>query len=339
MRRKSIQLILLFTIVTMPLFGEYWQQYVEYNMDVYFDSEQKTLEATSDLLYVNHSPDTLDQILMHLYPNAFNEGTIAEEVWGEYGQSFNDDKDWTGISIQKMVSDSIDLAFDIRDDTILEITLNEQLFPGDTLLFTLDWLSIIHPLIGRGGWEENQFDFTQWYPKFVVFDENGWHDDPFGDWGEFYGEFGKYTVNLDLPESQIVAATGIVIDGDPGWDSVRVDTSQAWEDWVEEFKEGRDTYLADLDSTARRQVSFQAENVHDFAWICSPDFVYEHGQWNGIDVHAVFTTEVGESWTKDMVRWGERSLEWLSGKFGMYTWPQMTLAFWRLLIIMAVQQL
>ncbi|MBC8376842.1 MAG: M1 family metallopeptidase [FCB group bacterium] len=326
MRHKSIQLILFSALFAMPLIGEYWQQYVEYKMDIYLDSEEKTLEATSNLLYVNHSPDTLDQILMHLYPNAFNEGTIAEEVWGGYGQSFNDDKDWTGIRIQKMVSDSIDLAFDIRDDTILEITLNEQLFPGDTLVFTLDWLSIIHPLIGRGGWEENQFDFTQWYPKFVVYDENGWHDDPFGDWGEFYGEFGKYTVNLDLPEAQIVAATGIVIDGDPGWDSVRVDTSLAWEDWVEEFREGRDAYLTDLDSTARRQVSFQAENVHDFAWICSQDFVYEHGQWNGIDVHAVFPTEVGESWTKDMVKWGERSLEWLSGKFGMYTWPQITLA-------------
>ena len=326
MRHKSVQLLILFTLFTMPLIGEYWQQYVEYDMDIYLDSDQKTLTATSDLLYVNHSPDTLDQILMHLYPNAFNEGTIAKQVWSDYGQSFDVEKGWTGIRIQKAVSDSIHLAFDIRDDTILDITLNEKLSPGDTIHISMDWISIVHPLIGRGGWEEDQFDFTQWYPKFVVYDENGWHDDPFGDWGEFHGEFGKYTVNLDVPTSQIVAATGVVIDGDPGWDAVRVDTSQSWQEWVEKFSEEREAYLGDLDSTNRRQVSFQAENVHDFAWICSPEFVYEHGQWNGIDVHAIFTTEVGESWSKDMVKWGERSLEWLSGKFGMFTWPQITLA-------------
>ncbi len=325
MRRKSIQLILFLAVLTVPLLGEYWQQYVEYNMDIYLDSEQKTLKATSELLYVNHSPDTLDQILMHLYPNAFNTGTIAEQVWSGYGQSFDDEKGWTGIRIQKAASDSVDFSFLIRDDTILEIELNQHLIPGDTLVFNLDWLFIIHPHIDRAGWEANQFDFAQWYPKFVVYDEHGWHDDPFGDWGEFYGEFGKYIVNLNVPAAQIVASTGVVIDGDPGWDSVRVDTSQVWEDWVETFKEKRDTYLTDMDSTERRQVSFLAENVHDFAWSCSQDYVYEHGMWNGIDVHVFFDLEGGEDWTKDVVRWGQNSLEWLSGKFGMYTWPQITL--------------
>jgi hypothetical protein len=309
----------------VPLMSQYWQQWVEYDMDVYLDSDQKTLTAASELLYVNHSPDTLNQILMHLYNNAFNEGTIAEQVWADYGQTFEVEKDWSGIRVQKAVSDSLALAFDIRDDTILDITLNQNLFPGDTLTLQLDWVSIIHPLIGRAGWKAQQFDFTQWYPKFVVYDENGWHDDPFGDWGEFYGEFGKFTVHLDVPAGQVVAATGVVIDGDPGWDAVTVDTSRIWQEWVKEFRTERGEYLTDLDSSDRREVSFLAENVHDFAWVCSPDFVYEHGQWNGIHVHTLFTTQVGAHWTKDMVKWGERSLEWLSGKFGMYTWPQISL--------------
>ena len=325
MRCKSIQLILILVVLGTPLFGEYWQQYVEYNMDIYFDAEEKTLKATSELLYINHSPDTLDQILMHLYPNAFNTGTIAEEVWNGYGQPLDDKKGWTGITVQKAVSDSLELSFLIRDDTILEIELYQHLNPGDTLVFNLDWLLLIHPHIDRAGWEDDQFDFAQWYPKFVVYDEHGWHDDPFGDWGEFYGEFGKYTVNLDVPATQIVAATGVVIHGDPGWDSVRVDTSIVWEDWVKAFLLDRDVYLADLDSTKRREVSFLAENVHDFAWSCSQDYVYEHGQWNGIDVHVLFRTEEGEDWTKDVVRWGQNSLEWLSGKFGEYTWPQITI--------------
>lgn len=326
MANKFRMLTFLSMLFTIPLMGQYWQQWVEYDMDVYLDVDQKTLQASSNLSYVNNSPDSLDRILMHLYHNAFNQGTIAQSVWEAYGQPFDLEKGWTGIRIQKAVSDSLELAFTIRDDTILDIVLNKPLLPGDTLSFNLDWTSMIHPYFDRSGWKAQQFDFTQWYPKFVVYDENGWHDDPFGDWGEFYGEFGKFSVNLDVPANQIVAATGIVTEGDPGWEAVTVDTSKLWEDWVDAFRIAREDYLADLDSTERRQVRFLAENVHDFTWICSPDFVYEHGEWNGIDVHAVFTPEVGKKWTKDVVRWGQNSLEWLSGKFGMYAWPQITIA-------------
>ncbi len=312
-------------LVASPLFGQYWQQDVEYGMDVYLDADAKTLTGKSDLLYVNNSPDSLDQILMHLYHNAFNEGTIAADVWANYGGAFDLEKGITGISITQAMADSVSMDYLIRDDTILEITLNQILAPHDTLHFVLDWTSKIHPHIDRSGWRGQQFDFSQWYPKFVVYDENGWHDDPFGDWGEFYGEFGNFTVNLNLPFDQVVGASGVVIDGDPGWSAVSVDTSVAWDAWLETFKKDRADSLMNTDSTARRTVTFLAENVHDFAWLCSPDFVYEHGKWDGVDVHALFTTKVGDAWTKSVVEDGVSAIRWLSEKFGHYPWPQMTI--------------
>jgi len=322
----SMQLIISLLTFTGSLYGQYWQQYVEYDMAVVLDTGEKTLTARSELIYVNHSPDTLHHVLMHLYDNAFNEGTIAQQVQGGRNDTYIKAKSWTGIRIKAAVADSLPLTFVIRDDTILDITLNRSLFPGDTLHFRLDWTSLIHPHLGRSGYEEQQFDFAQWYPKFVVYDENGWHDDPFGGWGEFYGEFGNFTVSLDVPAGQIVGATGVVNSGDPGWTAVSVDTSRAWDEWVKEFSEDREAYLINLDSTSRRKVTFVAENVHDFAWLCSPDFVYEHGQWNGIDVNVLFTTRVGEKWTRAVVKHGISALSWLSKKFGPYPWPQMTIS-------------
>ena len=322
--RTVFYFILISLLMPGSLIAEYWQQYVEYEMDIFLDEDKKILEANSNLLYVNHSPDALDQVLMQLYPNAFNAGTIAEEVWAFYEDSFPADKGWTGIKINRVKSDSVDFEFEIRDDTILDIKLAHLLQPGDSIQFSLDWTSLIHPHIDRSGWKKRQFDFAQWYPKFVVYDENGWHDDPFGDWGEFYGEFGNFRVNFDVPLDMIVASSGVVVDGDPGWDAVTVDTSLAWEKWLIDFKVERAELLAGQDIFARRQVSFVAENVHDFAWVCSPDFVYEHSSWDGIDVHSIFSTDVGAVWTKDVARHGAAALEWLSEKFGYYPWPQMT---------------
>ncbi|NQV15778.1 M1 family metallopeptidase [bacterium] len=321
----TIRLIITFILMTCSLTAQYWQQYVEYEMEVVLDAEAKTLTARSDLLYVNHSPDSLDHVSMHLYPNAFNAGTIAEEVWAEYGEPIPSDKGWTGIKIAGVLSDSLNMEFIIRDDSILDILLNRMLAPGDSLYFSLDWTSIIHPHIDRSGWKDQQFDFAQWYPKFVVYDENGWHDDPFGDWGEFYGEFGNFTVHLDVPADQIIGATGVVVSGDPGWSEVAVDTSQSWSKWLEKFEEERAADLSAQDTSARRRVSFYAENVHDFAWTCSPDFVYEHASWEGIDVHSLFTIDVGETWTKDVAEDGVASIRWLSEKFGLYPWPQITI--------------
>ncbi len=324
MRKTVFRSVLAIFLMANPVLGNYWQQWVEYDMDVFLDAEAKTLTASSSLIYVNNSPDTLAQMLIHLFPNAYNEGTIAQEVWGRYGQTFGQEKGWTGIQIQSATIDSLELNFKIRDDTILDIELSQPLCPGDTLVLSLKWETKIHPFLDRSGWKSQQFDFAQWYPKFVVYDQNGWHDDPFGDWGEFYGEIGNYTVHLDIPMDQIVCATGVVIAGDPGWREVAVDTSMSWLEWVEAFREDRGAYLAELDSSARRKISFHAENVHDFAWLCSQDFVYEHGKWNGIDIHVLFTSQVGEAWTKKVVAHGISAVKWLSEKFGTYPWPQMT---------------
>lgn len=326
MKLIRVNIALIIALWSTTALGQYWQQYVEYEMDVFLNEPEKTLTASSDLLYVNHSPDTLDRMIMHLYHNAFNHGTIAEEVWQDYyGYAFEGEKDWTGIRIQGVHHDSIALAFQIRDDTILEIALNEDLLPGDTLRFDLDWTHNIHEHLDRSGYKGRQFDFAQWYPKFVVYDENGWHDDPFGDSGEFYGEFGKFTVHLDVPASHIIGATGTVLSGDPGWSEVLADTSQEWDEWQPVFKEERTAALDELDSTARRQVSFVAQHVHDFAWNSSPNFVYEHRSWDGIDVHALYDLDRGKKWFKNEARYGVSSLKWLSEKFGGYPYPQVTI--------------
>ena len=133
-RARSCLVQIILVLLANTALGQYWQQYVEYDMDVYLDESTKTLRAQSDLLYVNHSPDTLDRMLMHLYHNAFNIGTIAAEVWKEdYGEAFDHEKPWTGISIESARQDSLELDFLIRDDTILEIALQRPVAPGDSL--------------------------------------------------------------------------------------------------------------------------------------------------------------------------------------------------------------
>ena len=311
--------------------AEYWQQFVRYRMDVKLDTAAHTISGHSTIKYVNHSPDILDRIHINLYANSFQEGTVKHrEYLAGLGRASRGTKfkkgmdpylsqyDITNFTINQ---NDVALADSFRiDDTILTSKLAMALASGDSLVIELDWVHHVGEFAERAGRIGEQYNFAHWYPKMVVYDENGWFDEPFHAEGEFYGEFGTFDVTMDVPKGYIIGATGVVSKGDPGWEEVRVDTSQQFSDWLKEFKKNRREY----DSTERRVVSFHAENVHDFAWVTTPNFLYESGEWNGVAVHALFNQKNGKKWTQKAVARTERAIQWLSTQFGMYPYPQVT---------------
>jgi len=319
----SAFILLLLLSISLSAEDVYWQQWVHYGMEVSLDTAEHSLSGTSNITYVNKSPDSLHRIYMHLYPNAFQVGSVKYREYqrGHYNGGISEDKP-SFIRIDRFDIKNGDTTVPIEvkiDDTILEAELPSPLSPGDTLTFELDWVHQVREHNDRAGYKDDQYDFAQWYPKMVVYDKHGWQNIPFHAIGEFYGEFGTYDVKIDVPGGYIVGASGVVTDGDPGWSAVAVDTSIELDEWLESREEST------TDSAVRRLVTFHAEQVHDFAWITSPNFLYESGEWNGIDIHVLYDSEKGRDWTKEVVKRGERVLEWLTTKFGEYPYPQVTI--------------
>ena len=326
------------TLYADPLDG-YWQQKVDYDMEISLIDTAQQLTGFSKIRYTNNSPDSLDRIYMHLYPNAFQlESVKYREYIGNAGREsrakyFKDRLD--GFTSKIDVHDfsvalpkegaswihKIPILDEYKiDDTILEATLLKKLAPGKTVRIDLNWTHHVGEMVERAGYYEGQYNMAQWYPKMAVYDQEGWHADVFHAEGEFYGEFGNFEVKFDLPKAFIIGASGIVTNGDPGWNSVKVDTSIDFEVWVDMY----DSTYVEPDSTERRTVTFFAENVHDFAWVASKNFLYEGGQHEDIDVHVLYDKGRGEKWTKDVLERSIRAISWLEEKFGKYPYPQVT---------------
>ena len=309
----------------------YWQQFVHYTMDIELDTAKQDVKGISSIIYVNNSPDHLDRVYMHLYPNAFQEGSVKyrefNEKYGRLGRIASMLVDISPYESNIEVhlfqltgkSGSKSTQFKI-DDTILSADLPELLAPGDSLIIQMDWTHHTGEMIERAGRIGDQYNMAQWYPKLVVYDEKGWHADPFHAEGEFYGEFGTFDVTLDVPKGYVVGATGLVTEGDPGWDEVTVDTSIVFSELLETYQASK----TEPDADERRVVSFHAEQVHDFAWIASDNFLYEHGEWNGIDIHVLYNESNGEDWAKVVLERSVRALGWLSERFGTYAYPQVS---------------
>ena len=311
--------------------AKYWQQSVDYKMSVVLIDSVRQLACSSMITYKNNSPDTLRDIYMHLYPNAFQIGSVKHrEYMNDYGresraQYFKDNLEGYESSIRVRsltVSKKGDIILsDYKvDDTILHAQLKKPLLPDEEIRIDLDWSHHVGGMVERAGYVDGQYNMAQWYPKIAAYDEKGWHAEPFHAEGEFYGEFGNFDVTFELPERFIIGSSGVVVSGNPGWENVRVDTSAEFDSWFKKFEE---TYQYPEENNLRK-VRFVAEMVHDFAWVASPNFLYEHDNWNDIDVHVLYNRVNADDWSQVVRQRSVRALKWLTNNFGEYPYPQVT---------------
>ena len=307
--------IIIYTLVCLALTATraaaqedpYYQQDVHYTIKCRLDVKNHRLTGTETVMYTNNSPDTLKNFYMHLYPNAYMN---KETPFGkDYRRRFN----YTFLDLpEKYRSETRLVRFSIdgttvspsTEGTIASMILPQPLAPGDSILIDLAFDTKIRQHLGRAGYKDKHYDMAQWYPKVVVYDQDGWHPDQFMT-GEFYGEFGTYDVHITIPENYVVAATGVVQSGDPGWT----------------LNEGRRNRG---DKNTNKTIHFRAEKVHDFAWCADPDYVVEQADWNGVKVYSFYRKENRGDWRDRNMQLTLESLDWLQEKVGTYPYPQVS---------------
>ena len=283
---------------------DYFQQFVHYNINVRLDPQTRTISGTETIAYTNNSPDTLGELYIHLYPNAYkNKNTrFMRDIRRRFNYSILDvpQKYRSYLEIFNIDVDGEPTLANV-DDTVAFIPLPKPLLPGETINLELEFESKIRQHIGRAGYRGEQYDFAQWYPKIAVYDEKGWHRDEHRRPGEFYGEFGTFDVYIDLPIDYIVAATGVRTP----------------------IEAGRPTPPMAPDGTTYKTHRFHAERVHDFAWNTNPKFVTQQETWNDIEINSVFS-EDKSAWRDTTLAHAVRATQWLSEKVGLYPYPQVT---------------
>jgi hypothetical protein len=290
----------------------YFQQFVHYTIRTRLDTKNHKLTGTETILYKNNSPDTLQVFYLHLYPNAYKSknSPLMKDFRRRFNYTFMDiPKKYRGsLDISNVTIDGVSVTPEI-DYTIAKIDLPAPLAPGDSMTVSLEFDEKIRRHAGRAGYRGNHYDLAQWYPKVVVYDDEGFHPDPFRT-GEFYGEFGKFDVYMDVPDNYVVAATGVVEEGDPGWSLNPVG--------------GKGSRDAKKDGdTAYKTVHFAADNVHDFAWNADPNFAVQDTAWNDIEIRSFFNKN-NKAWKDTTLAHGIRAVEWLSEKVGLYPYPQVS---------------
>jgi len=241
-------LLILTALLTgrLPARAQRWQQQVNYSIDASLTDSTHSLDGRVRIAYINHSPDTLSFIWIRCWPNAFkNDRTAFSEQLIQNGRT---DFYFSGKSRKGYLNH---LEFRVNGQLasvedhpsyidVIRVILPTPLPPGDSATLTTPFHVQLPDNFSGSGYRQGIYEVTNWYPKPAVYDEFGWHPDPYLEKGGSYNEFGNFDVHITVPPNFVVDATGRP------------------------------------QNPAATTLSFHQNNISDFAWFASSRFHSAH---------------------------------------------------------------
>lgn len=312
---KQTALTLIFAFLINIMNAQYWQQKVNYTMEVELDPSTAQYEGRQKLVYTNNSPEALHKVFYHLYFNAFKPGSemaIRLKNAADRNRRFKVDLDTLSLQqqgflkVNRLTQDGIEVSV-VDSETILEVLLNKPLLPGESTVFELDFKGQVPDVIRRAGKNSSEgvaFSMAQWYPKMAEYDREGWNTDPYTG-REFHGVWGDFDVKITLDKAYTVAASGYLQNAE--------DIGKGYSDRKRsKSKNGQITW------------HYIAPNVHDFTWAADPDYIHDtYPGPNGVTLHFFYKNdpEIIENWKKLQADTA-KMMAYYNTKIGPYPYKQ-----------------
>ena len=279
--------------------ADYYQQKVDYVMDLELDDTNTKLYGEETIKYTNNSPDALSYLWVQLDQNIRKKDAPALE------------KNGSGVSpisqVGGFVSTHMDEPFDggfnidwVKDVngqalshkinmTMMRIDLPQPILSGQQYTFKIKWWYNINNHVdkrGRSGYEffpkdgNRAYVIAQFFPRMCVYNNvEGWQNYQFWGNGEFALEFGDYEVNLTVPSDHIVDATGVLQNPKEVLNKTEYkryrDAETSFDTPVIIVNQEEATAKESAFSEKKSTWKFMAQNVRDFAFATSRKFIWE----------------------------------------------------------------
>lgn len=320
MRLLIISIILLISSTSVLSQGVYWQQEVAYEMEIDMNVETNQFDGTQKLKYTNNSPDTLNKVFYHLYFNAFQpksmmdvrSRTIEDPDRRVGSRIFNLSQEEIGYQeLEQLKQDGKKVNYEVSG-TILEVTLNNPIYPGKSSTFEMKFNAQVPLQVRRSGRDNEEgvrYSMTQWYPKMVEYDFQGWHANPYVG-REFHGVWGSFDVKIKIDKNYMLGGTG-------------------------DLKNANEVGFGYQDDPTKELINneekitwhFNAPMVHDFAWVADTAFTHTKAKLNnGTTLHFLYQADSNSTYWDSLPKYAVQIFELMNRNFGEYPYKQYTVA-------------
>ncbi len=298
----------------------YWQQHVDYTMEVDMNVDNYQYTGTQTLVYSNNSPDTLTRVYYHLYFNAFQPGSEMDirlqTINDGDNRMLSDGKSRIAslapeeqgyLHAVSLLQDGSPVRF-TEEETILVVDLNSPIPPGGTSTLAMEFKGQVPVQIRRSGRNSKEgvaLSMSQWYPKMAEYDFEGWHSNPYIA-REFHGVWGDFDVKITIDKNYTIGGTGYLQNPQ--------EIGHGYEEPGTKVKQKGKTLTW----------HFKAPMVHDFMWGADPEYVHDTVKMtNGPDLHFFYKDkpEIEDNW-KNLQAKTVAAMEFFNKNVGKYPYEQ-----------------
>lgn len=278
---------------------DYYQQQVDYKMDIELDDENTKLFGNETITYTNNSPDALPYLWVQLDQNIRNENDMegAKNPSGapsfkrveSFVDEFTSEKFVGGFNIEQVKDATGRPLRHTINQTMMRVDLPTPLASGAKFTFSIKWWYKINNHVtdrARSGYEyfpeddNRAYVIAQFFPRLAVYnDVEGWQNYQFWGNGEFALNFGNYEVNITVPEDHIMEATGTL--QNPKEVLTRTEYQRykkalnTYDDPVMIVTQDEVIEKEKVKATKKKTWRFVAENVRDFGFATSRRFIWD----------------------------------------------------------------
>ncbi|HEY0673895.1 MAG TPA: M1 family metallopeptidase [Longimicrobiales bacterium] len=325
----------------------YWQLWTEYDINARLDVRNSTITGRETIVLHNTSPEALTSIYLRLDQNIYAPHAVRAARLPDVTDGMKVTRmTYNGQSIS-LTEPNLQPGQQVTSVSVmgLNTTIARIVLPGANSIqpkatgrLEIDW-SFEVPLaqgmrgLRMGRWADSLYQVAQWYPRVAVYDDlRGWDTEPYLGPSEFYNNFGRFNVRLDVPTGFLVGATGVLQNPEQVLTPVmreRLARALQTDSVVQVVTENERR----LNANGRTVWHFAADTVNDFAWAASDRYVWDATRANipgkgFIPVHVFYPPpNRGENGSFARVPQSTRhALEFYSKIWLPYAWPVFTVA-------------
>jgi len=312
-------IILFYLFAGIVAHSQYWQQEIDYKIEVNFDNINNQYKGFQKIKYTNNSPETLRKVFFHLYFNAFKPGSemaIRQDNSADKNTRFKididslDPKQQGFLNVYNLYQNG-KLLETVDSETILEVVLDTPLLPSETTEFSMEFMGQVPDLVRRAGKNSRdgiEYSMAQWYPKMCEYDSEGWNADPYTG-REFHGVWGNFDVKIRIDKEYTVAASGYLQNSN-------------------DIGKGYSKRKKSKSKRGKVEWHFIAPNVHDFTWSADKNYIHDtYSGPNDVTLHFFYKNDpkIIGNWKK-LQPYTAKMMEYFNSKVGVYPYKQYTVA-------------
>ncbi len=327
----------------------YWQLRTDYTIEARLDPSTSRISGRESVVIYNGSPDTLKQIGLRLDPNHFLFASPRALPWIPAEET-------DGMVISRLVVDGLAADLSVPGggapaatppatptlanprSTVARVNVPHWVLPKGSTTIDIEWSFKVPGGPGQGHrmtmrWGDTLYQPTQWYPRVQVYDDlRGWDPEVYLGPSEFYNNFGRFDVKIDVPAGWIVSGTGVL------QNPADVLTATARERLRHVLESDSVVTIVGPDEEGPGKATmpgerlvwhFVADTVNDFAWATARHYVYKATRATipgrgPVPVHIVHLPGRASAYA-NAGRLARHALEYYSTLWFPYPFPQLTL--------------